>query len=895
LRTAPRAEPSPAVERCWTLDALEVLRLVASDPEEGLSSREAQRRLETCGPNELEERPRRPAWAVFLGQFASTMIVVLLVAAGVTAALGDVQDTVAILAVVLLNGIVGFVQEYRAEGAMAALQRMTSPHAQVLRDGDPREIPAIELVPGDVVLLSAGDVVGADLRLFDVAALRINEAPLTGESEPVAKSADPLPDLDDSLVADRRGMAFSGTPVTYGRGRGVVVATGMATELGRIASLLQKHGAGRTPLQRRLASLGRLMAIVAIALCGVVFMAGVAIGEPVEQMFLTAVSLAVSAIPEGLPIMVTVALALGARRMAARRALVRTLPTVETLGSVDVICTDKTGTLTENRMLDERVWTPAGSYRVDGEGYAPDGTIAPEGAASILEDDPYLVRLLRVAAACNDARLHAPTLRGEAWALTGDPTEGSLLALAGKIDVFREALEREAPRVDEIAFDASRRMMTTVQAVGDDRWVTSKGAPEAIAPLVRAADRSHAERALEAAASLAGAGYRVLAFAEKTLPRRDLDLDRAEEGLEFLGIVGMADPPRPSVAASIDRCGEAGIRPVMVTGDAPRTASSIAERLGMLDGGEILTGAELAALDDAAFEDRVEAIHVYARTDPEQKLRIVDAWKDRNRIVAMTGDGVNDAPALRRADIGVAMGITGTEVSKEAADMVLADDDFSTIVLAVEEGRRIYDNIRRFLRYMLATNSGELWLWFFALSLGLPIPLLPLQILWVNLLTDGLPSIALGVEPAEPDTMHRPPRPVDQPIWGAGLWQQTVWLGLLMGGVCVWMLAWARDAGMPWQTMVFTTISFLQLGHALTVRSDRVSAFRLGVRSNPWVIAAVLVAVAAQFLVVYLPFLQRVFETEPLSLTELAVVMAASTAAFVAVEIDKLLGRLRGS
>jgi len=834
----------------------------------------------------LEERPPRPAWLVFIAQFASTMIGVLFVAAAVTAALGDVQDTVAILAVILLNGIVGFVQEYRSERAMAALKQMTGAWTTVLRDGQPRAVAASELVPGDLVLLAVGDVVGADLRFIETAAIRVNEASLTGESEPVAKSTEPLADVDGSLVAERRNMAFRGTAVTYGRGRGVVVATGMATELGRIAALLESHGSGRTPLQRRLAALGRLLAIVAIGLCAAVFVAGIALGQPVDRMFLTAVSLAVSAIPEGLPVMVTVALALGARRAAARHALIRTLPTVETLGSVNVICTDKTGTLTQNRMLVERAWTPSGSYRVTGEGYAPEGKVEPEAEA---RDDVYLDRLVRVVAACNDARLHLSMTGG--WELTGDPTEGALLAFAGKRGVFRESLEAATPRIDELAFDPLQRLMTTVQRVGDRRWAATKGALDALVPRLRGEDLGLIDAAQEAASAMAEEGYRVLAVAEKEVPADGFSLDHVEEGLELVGIVAMADPPRPGVRDAISDCVAAGIIPVMVTGDDVRTAATIARRLGILDGGAVLTGADLDALDDDTFASRVADVRVYARTSPEQKLRIVEAWKAKDRIVAMTGDGVNDAPALKRADIGVAMGIAGTEVSKEAADMVLADDDFSTIVVAVEEGRRIYDNIRKFLRYVLATNSGEIWLWVLVFALRLPIPLLPLQILWVNLLTDGLPAVALGLEPVEPGTMHRSPRSLDEPVWSRGLWQQTLWLGLLMGVVCVAVLVGAREAGMPWRTMVFTTLSFLQLGHALTVRSDTVSAFRLGIRSNPWVLAAVLGAVVAQLLVIYVPALQGVFDTQALTLAELGIVLIASSAAFGAVEIDKMMRR----
>ena len=877
----------------WAEDAPAVARTFEVDPDAGLSSREARERLERYGKNELIEKARRPPWLLFFEQFTNPMIVVLLAAAAITAFIGDLKDTIAILAVVMLNGVVGFLQEYQAERAMEALKKMTSPSARVLRDGEPRESPAAEVVPGDVVLLAVGDVVAADLRLTDARALRINEAALTGESEPAPKTTEPIDDLDGSLVAERRNVAFKGTAVTYGRGAGVVVATAMGTEIGKIADLLQAHGAGKTPLQHRLSRLAKQIAVAALAVCVVVFLAGLAAGEPIDVMFLTAVSLAVSAIPESMPIVITVALALGARRIAVRRALVRKLPAVETLGSVSVICSDKTGTLTENRMLVERVWTPAGEYRVAGEGYAPDGTI--EGVSDPETDpetDPYLDRLAAVAAACNDAVLHAPGQPRGSWTATGDPTEAALLALAGKRGFGRGDLERRSPRIAEVAFDAARRLMSTVHGVGDTAWVATKGALDALAPHVEPCDAEGLRLAKEAATRYAAEGYRVLALAERTIAHVPDDLESVETGLRLLGIVGMADPPRPESAPAIEACRGAGIVPVMITGDDPSTAQAIARRLGIVNhDGAVLTGAELDRLDDEVFAERVEGIRVYARANPEQKLRIVQAWKRRGATVAMTGDGVNDAPALRLADIGVAMGVTGTEVSKEAADMMLADDNFATIVHAVEEGRRIYDNIRRFLRYVFATHTGEILLWLFAFALRLPMPLLPLQILWVNLVTDGLPSVALGVEPVERDAMRRPPRPSGESILAHGLLRHALWVGVLMGLVGVGLQAGALYADWPWQTMLFSAFAFLQLGNAIAVRSERGSALRLGVRSNPFLFVAILVAVALQLLIVYLPPLQDVFGTEALTAAQLAVVFAASTPVFLAVELAKWRGR----
>jgi Ca2+-transporting ATPase len=684
-------------------------------------------------------------------------------------------------------------------------------------------------------------------------------------------------------------MGFSGTAVTYGRGLGVVVATGMGTALGRVADLLQEHGSGQTPLQRRLSTLGKRLAIAAFVVCVFVFASGVARGEPVDVMFLTAVSLAVAAIPEGLPAVVTIALALGARRMARRRSLIRKLPAVETLGSVTVICSDKTGTLTENRMLVERVWTPSSEYRVTGDGYAPEGTFEPQPV-----DDPGLDALVRVAAACNDASLRAPARHGDPWTITGDPTEAALLALAAKRGVDPAELVAACPRVEELTFDSARRRMATLHAEDEHVWVAVKGALESLGPLIDPADEAVLRRAERVAEGYAADGYRVLAFAERTIADVPARLDDAERGLRLLGIVGMADPPRAASAPSIAACRAAGITPIMITGDHPLTAAAIARRIDVLrEGGRSLSGAELEALDDAAFDAMVADVSVYARTNPEQKLRIVDAWRRRGAVVAMTGDGVNDAPALKLADIGVAMGITGTEVSKEAADMVLADDDFATIVAAVEEGRRIYDNIRRFVRYLLTTNSAEIWVMALAPFLGLPFPLIAVQILWINLVTDGFPALALGVEPAERDTMRRPPRAPTESIFTRGLWQHAIWVGLWMAGVTLAVQAYAIDQGWPWQTMVFTTLALLQLGNALAVRSETHSFFRLGPRSNLPLTIAVVATFVVQLALVFLPALQPIFETVALTPVQLAVVLAVSTLGFIAVETEKWVGGRR--
>jgi Ca2+-transporting ATPase len=884
----------PGVARAWTLPAADAAEALGVDLTRGLSGDEAADRLLRAGRNELIERGRTPPWQLLLRQFASAMIVVLLVAAVITMFLADVKDTLVILAIVVLNAIVGFVQEYRAEQALAALRRLASPTARVVRDGAVREIAAPLVVPGDVVQLAAGDIVVADMRLVEVHALRINEAALTGESVAADKVAEPLPSVGDGVIADQRNMAFGGTAITYGRGTGVVVATGMSTALGRVAELLEQHAGAQTPLQRRLGSLGRALAAVAGVVCAVVFAVGVARGESPHEMFLVAVSLAVAAIPEGLPAVVTVALALGARRMARRRALVRKLPAVETLGSVTVICSDKTGTLTENRMVVERAWVPGGCVLVGGTGYEPVGPIVADGPADAAAEAPAdLARLARIAAACNDASLVAPAQTGAPWTVVGDPTEGALLAFAAKAGVVASELLTEHPRREELMFDSSRRRMTTLHASGDRVWVACKGALEALLPLLDPADAKAAEEAQAVAASYAQDGYRVLALADRELDAVPDGLLHAETGLRLAGLVAMADPPRAASADAIASCRRAGMTPVMITGDHPLTAAAVARRIGIMrPGDEVMTGAELEKLDDAAFANRVARVAVYARTSPEQKLRIVEAWRERGAVVAMTGDGVNDAPALQRADIGVAMGIMGTEVSREAADMVLADDDFATIVHAVEEGRRIYDNIRRFVRYMLTTNSAEVWVMFLAPLLGLPVPLLAVQILWINLVTDGAPALALGVEPAEPDAMRRQPRPAGESILGAGLWHQALWVGLLMAGVVLAVQAGALAAGWPWRTMVFSTLALLQLGNALAVRSERESALRLGFRSNLPLTVAICVTLVVQAALIYIPALHPLFATEALGPLEVAVVLAASTVAFLAVEVDKLVRRL---
>ncbi|HDI59394.1 MAG TPA: cation-translocating P-type ATPase [Desulfobacteraceae bacterium] len=866
------------------LDPGEALRRLASSPE-GLAAEVARERLAHYGPNALVEKRRKPVWRMLLDQFRDFMILVLIAAAVVAGLLGEPVDTIAIVVIVLLNAVLGFVQEYRAEKAMAALKQMAAPSATVIRGGRIASIAAVELVPGDVVALEAGNVVPADLRLTEAVQLRVEEAALTGESVAVEKDVAALGEAGLAL-GDRRNMAYKGTLVAYGRGRGVVTATGMGTELGKIATLLQDQDEGRTPLQKRLAVFGQKLAWAVLAVCAIVFVTGLLRGEPPLLMLLTAISLAVAAIPEALPAVITISLALGARKLVKQRALIRKLPAVETLGSVTYVCTDKTGTLTLNRMAVEKVYA-------DGRLLTPDELPAmgrrPAGRVSDL--------LLTGLALCNDAHLDAE------GAVVGDPTEAALLDLARGKGRMRTELEKAAPRLAEIPFDSERKRMTTFHPWPDGRVVSfTKGAVEKLLDRCRreqtaegpvAIDR---DRIRETAEQIAGEGLRILGLAMRLWeavpdgPRAGA----AEDDLVFVGMVGMMDPPRPEAAEAVAMCRSAGIRPVMITGDHPLTAEVIARRVGIIGekDGAVLTGRELARLDQEEFEARVEKIRVYARVAPEQKLRIVEALQDKGHFVAMTGDGVNDAPALKRADIGVAMGITGTDVSKEASHMILLDDNFATIVKAVREGRRIFDNIRKFIKYTMTSNSGEIFTIFLAPFLGLPIPLLPIHILWINLVTDGVPGLALAVEPGEADIMSRPPRHPKESIFAHGLGEHIIWVGLLMGAVSILTQAIFVDRRPDhWQTMVFTVLCLSQMGHVLAVRSERDSFFKQGVLTNKPLLGAALLTFALQMATIYVPFLNPIFRTAPLTAGELLVTLLLSSVVFAAVEIEKAVKR----
>ncbi len=875
------------------LDPKEVLEKLQSSGK-GLASDEAHQRLERFGPNELIEKGRKSLWMMFLDQFKDFMILVLIAAAVVAGVIGEPSDTIAIAVIVLLNAVLGFVQEYRAEKAMAALKKLAAPSATVIRDGRPEAITAQRLVPGDLVVLEAGNIVPADIRLTEAAQMRIDEATLTGESVPVEKDSAALREADLS-IGDRKNMAYKGTLVTYGRGLGLVAATGMRTELGRIAALLQDQGEGRTPLQKRLTSFGQKLAWAVLAICGIVFGAGLLRGEPPLLMLLTAISLAVAAIPEALPAVITISLALGAKKLVKQQTLIRKLPAVETLGSVTYICSDKTGTLTLNRMTVEEVYVGGRLQRSAelpsaGRGEAAEGSLSGRNHVELL---------LNALALCNDARLDA------SGGLIGDPTETALLELAREKGSLRESLDETYPRLAEIPFDSDRKLMTTFHPWENGRIISfTKGAAEEVVQrsekaLTRqgqeAVDRS---KVLEIADRIAGDGLRTLGFGMRVwdaLPD-PLTSEKVETGLVLLGIVGMLDPPRPEAAEAVGMCRSAGIRPVMITGDHPLTAEVIARRVGIIrgEGEAVMTGRELERLSLAEFENRVEKIRVYARVAPEQKLLIVKALQDKGQFVAMTGDGVNDAPALKRADIGVAMGITGTDVSKEASHMILLDDNFATIIKAVREGRRIFDNIRKFIKYTMTSNSGEICTIFLAPFLGLPIPLLPIHILWINLVTDGVPGLALAAEPGEKNIMSRPPRSPKESIFAKGLGVHIVWVGLLMAAVAIMTQAWFIGGSQThWQTMVFTVLCLSQMGHVLAIRSEQESFFRQGALSNKPLLGAVLLTLALQMATIYVPFLNPIFKTQPLTAGELAATLGLSTVVFLAVELEKAIKRSR--
>jgi Ca2+-transporting ATPase len=852
----------------WALSADEVAVGLGADTVAGLPERVAATRLSGAGANEVPAGERRPVWRLVLAQLTDTMIVVLLASAALTAVIGDHADMTVILAVIAVNSALGVVQEVRAGRAISALTALTAPTARVVRDGTVRLLPASEVVDGDLVRLAAGDIVPADSRLLHDESLEVDESALTGESVPVSKSAEVVQPADTPL-ADRVGMLLAGTVVTRGRGDAVVTQTGARSALGGIARMLHEHRPPATPLQRALARLGRQLSVGAALLCLLVAALGLVRGEPLGAMVVTAVSLAVAAIPESLPAVVSVSLALGAQRMAARGALVRHLPAVETLGSVTVIASDKTGTLTEGTMAVTRLWTPSGEATVTGRGYAPEGEVQwpCSGRAALID-------LLLAGTLCNDATLIHDERTG--WRVDGDPTEGALLAAAVRGGVDADLVRDAFPRLAEIPFDAGTARMTTAhRAPAGDIVIVCKGAPEVLLDAGVLDDPPDAVAAARAAADeLARAGYRVLAAAWSTV--QDLSGGLPGRRFRLVGLVGLTDPLRPSAEPAVAAARAAGITPVVITGDHPTTVGVLARRLGILSDGEpVVTGRQLAA-------GTPPLARVYARVAPEQKLDVVRSWQRAGEVLAMTGDGVNDAPALRAADIGVAMGRRGTEVAKQAADLVLTDDDFGTVVAAVAEGRRVYDNIRRFVRYGLSGGVAEILVMLAGPFLGLGVTLLPAQILWINLLTHGLPGVALGVEPAEPDVLSRPPRRPTDGILAGGLIPRILVLAVVLAGASLGLGFWASHGDRPWQSMVFASLALGQLWVALALRTGGRRRAR-----NPWLTAAVVADAALVLAAVYLPPLRELLGTRPLTLVDLGAVGLASLAGALTVVVQR--------
>jgi Ca2+-transporting ATPase len=867
----------------------------------GLSGDEARKRLEKYGLNVLKEKKKKTPFMMFLDQFRDFMILVLIVAAIVSGIVGELSDTIAIVVIVVLNAIIGFIQEYRAEKAMAALKKMAAPYATVIRDGMPANIPASKVVPGDVVILEAGKVVPADMRLIEAAQLKVEEAALTGESIPIEKHTKPL--HDEMLpLGDRKNMAYKGTIVSYGRGTGIIVATGMETELGKIATMLQEEEEVKTPLQKRLASFGQKLAIAILVICAIIFGIGIFRGEPPMLMLLTAISLAVAAIPEALPAVVTISLALGAKKMVKQNALIRKLPAVETLGSVTYICSDKTGTLTLNKMTVEQIY-------VDGAVVKSEKLkVKSEETEKLLTLNSQLLIFFRALALSNDAAVDKD------GKVIGDPTETALYMAARDAGFNKDELIKNFSRVAEIPFDSERKCMTTVHngalsiehgtLINSEFISFTKGAIEVLLEKSTHILTSEGLRKVDMDIirkindKMAADGLRVLGIAMRKWEELPVGIspETVETDLTFLGLVGMMDPPREEVKEAVSLCKTAGIKPVMITGDHPLTAKAVAKRLGILEGDAtaIITGKKLAELSMKEFEERVEKIKVYARVAPEQKLKIIKALQDKGQFIAMTGDGVNDAPALKRADIGVAMGITGTDVTKEASHMILLDDNFATIVKAVKEGRKIYDNIRKFIKYLLSSNSGEVWTLFLAPVFGLPIPLLPIHILWINLMTDALPALALSVEPEESDVMKRPPRHPKESIFAHGLGFYCLWVGLLMACITIFTQAWSIKTGhYHWQTMVFTVLCLSQFGNALAVRSEKESLFKIGLLSNKPLLGAIILSFIFQMATIYMPFLNPIFKTMPLALDELFITLVLSSIVLFAAETEKWWKRRR--
>ncbi len=885
--------------------------ILATNPDEGLAPQEAKSRLVRYGPNDLVAGERVSVLKLFLRQFTSPLILILLLAGILSGLLGDKKDMVVIFAIVVVNGMIAFHQEYRAEKGFASLKQLAAPLARVRRGGFWTEVPARELVPGDIVHLENGFLIPADGRVLSSQNLRVQEASLTGESETVDKKSATII-AAEAAIGDRTNMLFMGTSVVYGRGAMIVTSTGSSTELGKISQFLQQLGDESTPLQRKMRQLGRDLGIAAFVLIGIIFLVGLFKGIPLHLMFFTSVSLAIAAVPEGLPAVVTIALAIGAQRMLKRKALIRKLPAVETLGVVTVICSDKTGTLTENKMRVAVLDILTDRVELSGK---------DKIAEDLVREKPSIALLIAGASLCNDAVIEPQSGDGSNVKSFGDPTEIAFLLTGSRSGLEKELLEKEMPRVGEVPFTSERKRMTTIHKINyansglfadlfsiahyaDSPYIAfTKGAVDSLLGVsgkvwidgsVKELTGDWKRRIESANDELANQGMRVLGLAAKFLQTPEGHDETIENDLIFIGLAGLIDPSRPEAKEAVMLCKDAGIRPIMITGDHPLTAKYVANELG-IPSNPTVTGSQLSNFSAAELKDSVKKVSVYARISPEHKWLIVDALQNHGEVVAVTGDGVNDAPALKKADIGVAMGITGTDVSKEAADMVLLDDNFATLVQAVSEGRRIYDNIRKFLRYILSTNSAEILVMVLGSLIGMPLPLLPLQILWVNLVTDGLPALALSFEPAERNAMKRAPYSARESIFSRGLGWSILWSGLLMGVIVTAVGYWQWHQKNPaWQTLIFTTLTIIQMGNVLAIRSECDSLFRIGIRSNKMLLGAVILTVLLQLGVVYLPFLQTAFATQPLTMAELGIAFSCSFTIFTIVEIEKWIrNRLR--
>lgn len=852
----------------WHLLSLsEISQLLDTKPS-GLDTLIASERLSEYGKNEIEDKKKKTIWQMVLHQLTDFMILILIVVAIVSGILGDLTDTLIILTIIIINATVGFIQEFRSEKAMEALKNMAPSFARVVRGGSTLEITATELVPGDVVLLEAGKIIPADIRFFETHQIKVDESALTGESHNVEKNCETLPKGDYSL-GDRINMGFKGTHITNGRGIGYVMATGMNTELGLIAKMIQTEEKS-TPLQKRLTAFGKRLSVFVLLICTLIFVFGWWRGENAVTMLLTSISLAVAAIPEALPALVTIALAFGAKRLAKNKALIRKLPAVETLGSVTHICSDKTGTLTLNKM------TVLETYEIPNL-----------NSDSIFPENSFLFDAM---ALNNDV---SKDKKGK-W--LGDSTEVALVQFAFDKNKERTDLEKTFPRVAELPFDSTRKCMTTFHKTEKGIIAITKGALELLLEKLVENQKSLIPELESKANQMAEKGYRVIGYAIKemeTLPELQ-NVAIIESGLTLIGFAGMIDPPREEAKLAVAECKHAGIIPIMITGDHKLTAMAIAKQLGIMVTEEdmVLNGPELASLTQQQFDAIVEKVRVYARVNPEQKLKIVNALHDRGQIVAMTGDGVNDAPALKNADIGIAMGINGTEVSKEASHLILLDDNFATIVVAVKHGRKVFDNILKFIKYTMTSNSGEIWAIFLAPFFLLPIPLLAIHILWINLVTDGLPGLALASEPAEANIMKRPPRNSKENIFSNGMGRHILWVGFLMGITTLGIQYWAINSeNSHWQTMAFTVLCFSQMGHVMAIRSERESLFKIGLFSNKPLLGALFLTVILQLILIYVPFFNTIFKTQPLSIYELAITIVVSSVIFWAVEIEKWIFR----